>query len=55
MMRAMKYSSARAHVADKAEDVEQVAGIEAIDLALHAQSGEEHDEDGEHQQHAANP
>ena len=50
----MKYSSARAQVADEAQDVEQVAGVERVHLALHAEPGEEHDEDRQHQQQPAN-
>ena len=51
----MKYKQPGADVAHESQNVEQVAGVEAVDLALHAEPGEEHDEDGEHQQQAANP
>ena len=50
----MKYNSARAEVADKSQDVEQVTGVELVHLALHAEPGKEHDKDRQHQQQSAN-
>ena len=54
-MRAKKYSAPDADVADESQNVEQVAGIERVNLALHGQPGKEHREDRRHQQQPANP
>lgn len=44
-----------AEVSGEVEDVEQVSGVRGVDFALEREADDEHREDGNHEQAAANP
>jgi len=45
----------RSQIADKAEDVKDIAAVKQIDVALRCQADQEHGDNGGHEQQAANP
>src|SRR6185312_1981212 len=47
--------AASSQVSNKAENVENVSTVRFVNVALHQQAKNEHDEDGSEQQEAANP
>src|ERR1043165_9213494 len=47
--------SARTHVTDKSQNVQDVASVGQVDSPLHHQSQHKHDADRRHEQRAANP
>src|SRR5690242_5275533 len=47
--------SAGAHVTDKAQNIQNVAAVRLVDVALHQHAQYEHDYDGGHEQQSAAP